>query len=85
MTFTFTVLFSIILLQIVACPVPTIFKWKMQLFWKKRINDILQSLEVPEDAISCTLIRCTIRSLFTFSKEYTPIHVISYRTVTLLH
>ncbi|MEK5040858.1 hypothetical protein [Sporosarcina sp. FSL K6-3457] len=33
--------FSVILLQILACRVPTTFKWKMQLLGKKRIDDFL--------------------------------------------
>ena len=43
---------------------------KNAVVWKKRIDDNLWRMSVPEDAISGTLVRCTMRSLLTFSKEY---------------
>ena len=51
---------------------------KNAVVWKKRMDDILWSVSVPEDAISGTLVRCTMCSLLTFSKEYAPNHVIPY-------
>ena len=42
---------------------------KNAVVWKKRMDDILWSVSVPEDAISGTLVRCTMCSLLTLAKS----------------